>query len=122
MEFSGINNRLDRRRIDAIVTGAKASFVPWTTPEIESEWAGMRPITADGLPVLDRAGVLDNTYIATGYAMQGVTLAPTSGRALAEMIATGERPALLEPFRLDRFQRVPLPRGARRRNGSHATA
>ena len=45
-----------------------------------------------------------------------------SGRALAEMIATGERPALLEPFRLDRFHRVPLPRAARRRNGSHARA
>ena len=40
----------------------------------------MRPITADGLPVLDRAGDLDNTYIATGYSMQGVTLAPPSGR------------------------------------------
>ena len=26
------------------------------TPEIEDEWAGMRPITADGLPVLDRVG------------------------------------------------------------------
>ncbi len=122
MEFSGINNRLDRRRIDAIVAGAKESFVPWATPEIESEWAGMRPITADGLPVLDRAGAVENTYIATGYAMQGVTLAPTSGRALAELIATGRRPALLEPFRLDRFHRVPLPRGARRRNGSHAGA
>ena len=128
MEFSGINNRLDRRRIDAIVAGAKASFVPWATPEIESEWAGMRPITADGLPVLDRAGALENTYIATGYAMQGVTLAPTSGRALAEMIATGQRPALLEPFRLDRFHRVPLPAGrtapqrlARGRMSAHPT-
>ena len=39
----------------------------------------MRPITADGLPILDRAGDLDNAYLATGYAMQGVTLAPPSG-------------------------------------------
>ena len=39
----------------------------------------MRPITADGLPVLDRAGDLDNVYLATGYAMQGVTLAPSPG-------------------------------------------
>ena len=54
----------------------RQSFLPWESPEIESEWAGMRPITADGLPVLDRAGDLDNAYIATGYAMQGVTLAP----------------------------------------------
>lgn len=114
MEFSGINNRLDRRRIGSIVAGAKESFLPWKSPEIESEWAGMRPITADGLPVLDRAGDLENTYIATGYSMQGVTLAPTSGRALAEMITTGRRPVLLEPFRLDRFRRMPLPRPIRR--------
>jgi D-amino-acid dehydrogenase len=113
MEFSGINNRLDRRRIDAIVAGARRSFQPWKTPEIESEWAGMRPITADGLPILDRAGDLENTYIATGYSMQGVTLAPTSGKALAEMITSGRRPPLLEPFRLDRFGRVPLARAAR---------
>ncbi len=115
MEFSGINNRLDRRRIDAIVTGARQTLMPWQTPEIEDEWAGMRPITADGLPILDRAGAFDNTFIATGYAMQGVTLAPTSGRALAEMIASGKRPALLEPFRLDRFGRVRLPTVARLR-------
>jgi D-amino-acid dehydrogenase len=74
----------------------------------------MRPITADGLPILDRAGDLENAYIATGYAMQGVTLAPTSGKALAEMITTGRRPPLLEPFRLDRFGRVPIAHAARR--------
>jgi D-amino-acid dehydrogenase len=115
MEFSGINNRLDRRRIDAIVAGARQMLMPWETPEIEDEWAGMRPITADGLPILDRAGPFDNAYIATGYAMQGVTLAATSGRALAEMIATGLRPPMLEPFRLDRFGRVRLPTVARLR-------
>ena len=96
------------------MAGARQSFLPWQTPEIESEWAGMRPITADGLPILDRAGDLENTYIATGYSMQGVTLAPTSGQALAEMITTGRRPLLLEPFRLDRFRRMPLPRPMRR--------
>ncbi len=117
MEFSGINNRLDRRRIDSIVAGAKRSFQPFVTPKIENEWAGMRPITADGLPVLDRAPGFDNTFIATGYSMQGVTLAPTSGQALAEMIATGVRPTLLEPFRLDRFGKLPLSHAvARHRN------
>ena len=118
MEFSGINNRLDRRRIDAIVAGAKETLMPWETPAIEDEWAGMRPITADGLPILDRAGPFENAYIATGYAMQGVTLAPTSGQALAEMIATGRRPPILEPFRLDRFGRIRLPIAARLRKGS----
>jgi D-amino-acid dehydrogenase len=110
MEFSGINSRLDHRRIASIVTGARASFQPWQTPEIESAWAGMRPIPADGLPILDRAGDLENVYLATGHGMQGVTLAPPSGRLMAEMIATGRRPEALEPFRLDRFPRFALSR------------
>lgn len=117
MEFSGLNNRLDRRRIDTIVAGARESFLPWRTPEITDEWAGMRPITADGLPVIDQAGPFENLFVATGYAMQGVTLAPTAGRALAEMITTGRRPPVLEPFRLDRFARSPvaaLAAGAKR--------
>ncbi|HEY3764464.1 MAG TPA: FAD-dependent oxidoreductase [Gaiellales bacterium] len=120
MEFSGINSRLDRRRIASIVAGATRSFQPFETPEIEYQWAGMRPITVDGLPILDRAGELENTYIATGYAMQGVTLAPSAGKALAKMIATGTRPAMLEPFRLDRFGRLPLTRVVRRHR--HAVA
>jgi D-amino-acid dehydrogenase len=115
MEFSGINNRIDRRRIDAIVAGARETLQPWASPGIDDVWAGMRPITADGLPILDRAGAYDNAYIATGYAMQGVTLAPTAGSALAEMIATGVRPQILEPFRLDRFGRLRLPIAARMR-------
>jgi D-amino-acid dehydrogenase len=80
----------------------------------------MRPIPADGLPIVDRAGALENTYLATGHGMQGVTLAPPSGQALAEMIATGRRPELLEPFRLDRFPRLALARVAPRRGGRHA--
>lgn len=115
MEFSGLNNRLDRRRIDTIVAGARESFAPWESPDIKDEWAGMRPITADGLPVIDRAEPYENAFIATGYAMQGVTLAPTAGRALAEMVATRRRPEILEPFRLSRFARSPLRRVARRR-------
>jgi D-amino-acid dehydrogenase len=117
MEFSGINSRLDQRRIDSIVTGARASFQPWQTPEIEATWAGMRPIPADGLPVLDRAGNLDNVYVATGHGMQGVTLAPPSGKLMAELIATGRRPEALEPFRLDRFPRFALSRVPAQANG-----
>ncbi len=114
MEFSGVNNRLDRRRIDNIVAGAIESFQPWKTPAIADEWAGMRPIAADGLPIIDRSDQYDNLFIATGYAMQGVTLAPTAGRALAELIETGRRPELLEPFRIGRFPRLPLPLHATR--------
>jgi D-amino-acid dehydrogenase len=112
MEFSGLNTRLDERRIGDIVTNARTVFQPWASPEIAERWAGMRPITPDGLPVLDRTK-LTNTYVATGYAMQGVTLASPAGKAMAEFISTERKPKLLEPFGIDRF------RGIRRRRNSH---
>jgi D-amino-acid dehydrogenase len=111
MEFSGLNTDLDDRRINDIITAARGSFQPWKVPEVESRWAGMRPITADGLPIVDRTS-FTNTYISTGGAMQGVTLAPPAGKAMAEYMLTGKRPALLEPFELARLQGF-----RRRRNG-----
>lgn len=116
MEFSGFNTDIDRRRIGAIMRLAR-EFLVGVAPEVEGEWAGMRPLTPDGLPVLDRAGRLANAYLATGYSMLGMTVAPTAGEAMAELILTGERPALLEPFRLERFSR----RGARAAAARRAT-
>jgi D-amino-acid dehydrogenase len=113
MEFSGLNTRLDRRRIDDIATAARACFAPWQSPDIDTEWAGLRPITPDGLPVLDHAGSYPNLFVATGYSMQGVTLAAPAGRAMAELIATGNKPAILDPFGLDRL------RGRRRGHNRH---
>ena len=112
MEFSGLNTRLDERRINDIVVAARDCFQPWQTPKIEQTWAGMRPITPDGLPVLDRTA-LSNAYIATGYSMQGVTLAASAGHAMAEFITTGRKPPVLEPFAIDRLQ------GRRRRRNSN---
>ena len=73
MEFSGLNTRLDRRRIDAR-SRARAPRSWSGNPRGDHEWAGMRPITPDGLPVLDRAPGYENVYLATGGAMQGVSI------------------------------------------------
>jgi glycine/D-amino acid oxidase-like deaminating enzyme len=40
----------------------------------------------------------------TGYVwVDGITLAPASGKALADYLVTGRRPEVLQPFRFDRF-------------------
>lgn len=107
MEFSGINLQLDRHRIDHTISAARSSFQEWREPYVRSEWAGMRPIAPDGLPLIGRTARLENVYLATGYSMQGMTLGPPAGEALAEFIATGNAPPVLEPFAPDRFGRVP---------------
>ena len=110
MEFSGYDLSIDERRIGNLFRLAR-DYVDLETPDYEEPWAGLRPMTVDGLPILDWARPFTNAYLATGYSMLGMTLSYPAGEAMAEMIATGRRPAVLEPFRVDRFPRRILRRG-----------
>jgi D-amino-acid dehydrogenase len=66
---------------------------------------GMRPMTADGLPVIGRPSAWRNVYLATGHGMVGVMLAPATGRAIARLVLEGVELAELRPFSPDRFSR-----------------
>jgi len=105
MEFSGYNLSIDERRISNLFRLAR-DYVDLETPDYEEPWAGLRPMTVDGLPILDWAQPYRNAYIATGYSMLGMTVSPPAGEAMAEMITSGTRPALFEPFRIDRFAKT----------------
>jgi len=105
MEFSGYDLSIDRRRIDNVFRLAR-EYLELEQPEYEEPWAGLRPLTPDGLPVIDRATPLGNAFVATGYSMLGMTVSAPAAEAMAEFVLSGERPALLEPFRIDRFRRL----------------
>lgn len=102
MELSGINTRIDRRRVDAILRAATPCFRGWSDGP-RDVWTGMRPMTPDGLPILDQAPGHRNVFLATGHAMNGLSLGPPSGEAMAELVATGRAPGVLAPLRADRF-------------------
>ena len=103
MEFSGYNLEVDRARLENVLRLAR-DYIELEATDYEDAWAGLRPMTADGLPILDWARPYRNCYLATGYSMLGMTVSQPAGEAMAGMIATGERPALFEPFRCDRFR------------------
>ena len=50
-------------------------------------WAGLRPVSPDGIPYLGRVPRMDNLLAATGHAMMGLSLAPVSGRLVADLLA-----------------------------------
>ncbi len=65
--------------------------------------AGLRPWSADGLPVLGRLPHYQNVWIATGHARNGVLLSVVTAELLADLLE-GKAPALsLEPFDPARF-------------------
>ena len=103
MEFSGLNLRLDRRRI-AILERAARRYLPGALEGTERvDWVGMRPVTPDGLPAIGRLPGLPNVYVATGHQMLGVTLAPSTGHALAQLMLDGGSDIDLVPFDPARF-------------------
>ena len=68
-------------------------------------WMGVRPCTPDMLPVIGRLPGQAGAWCAFGHAHQGLTLGPTTGRMLAEMM-TGEQPFVsAEAYRAERFLR-----------------
>jgi len=113
MEFSGLNARLDRRRIEPIVQAASRLIDGWADPDAESLWCGLRPIAPDGLPIVDRHPGIGNVFFAGAYSMLGMTLAAPAAEKLAEFVLTGRRPPELSPFRADRFRRLRTPGMAR---------
>ena len=99
IEFSGINQRLDPRRIRALKLAARG-YLPgldWT--ETAEEWTGMRPMCPDGLPVIDRVPGFGNAYLATGHSTLGITLAAVTGARMAAFVRDGTAPDVLRPFR-----------------------
>jgi D-amino-acid dehydrogenase len=109
MEFSGYNLDIDERRVNTTFRNIR-DYLEVQEPHYREPWTGMRPLTPDGLPIVDRARPFENAYLATGYSMLGMTVGPPAGKALADFIVSGQRPAVLEPFRVDRFGRSPLGR------------
>lgn len=66
-------------------------------------WMGVRPCTPDMLPIIGPLPGQAGAWCAFGHAHQGLTLGPTTGRLLAEMMA-GEQPFTdPEPYRAARF-------------------
>ncbi len=113
MELSGDNMRIRYEGVAAIERNASRYFSDWNeiyrsglpdAQDFEELWVGRRPLTPDGLPILDRVDPFTNLFLATGHSMLGITLSLSSGKALSEFIISGKRPMVLDPFQLRRFR------------------
>ena len=66
-------------------------------------FAGLRPYTPDGLPILGPVEAVPGFMMAAGHEGDGIALSPITGELIAQMIAAGRSDIPLDTFRLDRF-------------------
>lgn len=108
MELSGLNHRIRPERVTALVTRTREAIRGWpdrldTSGSGTRIWVGPRPLTPDGLPVIGWAKGWRNLALAGGHAMLGLTLAPATGEAIADLVCTGRAPDVIRPFDPARF-------------------
>lgn len=71
--------------------------------DIKETWAGLRPVTPDGMPIIGRSPLHSNLTIATGHAMLGLSLGPGTGQVVAELVNKQPAAFNLDTFRITRF-------------------
>jgi sarcosine oxidase subunit beta len=66
------------------------------------QWAGLCDMTPDYSPIMGATDV-DGFLVDIGWGTYGFKAGPVSGEQMAQLIATGGAPALIEPFDIRRF-------------------
>lgn len=102
VELAGVDEPPDFRRVRQAVKKAKQYIRGLDNQEL-STWMGRRPSTPDTVPVLGEASNMKGLYFATGGAHIGMTLGPTFGRIIADLVA-GRNPRVdLKPYSPNRW-------------------
>lgn len=68
-------------------------------------FAGLRPCTPDGLPILGTIKGLDDLVMAAGHEGDGIALAPITGEIIADLLVDNRTSYPLEEYKLERFDR-----------------
>jgi D-amino-acid dehydrogenase len=104
MEFSGLNTRIHAKRIQNLKDVARQYLKNPIGEPVHEEWVGMRPMIYDDLPVIDRAPGQRNLLVAAGHGMMGISLAPATGRLIADLVTARDPHIDISPFSIKRFQ------------------
>jgi D-amino-acid dehydrogenase len=103
MEFAGYDDSIPPERIRLLKDGVfNYLHEPYCEPVFE-EWFGWRPMTYDSVPIIDRSPKYANVLIAAGHNMLGLSMAPATGKLVAEMVGDTAPHLDMAPYRVSRF-------------------
>ncbi|MGL4422816.1 MAG: NAD(P)/FAD-dependent oxidoreductase, partial [Gemmataceae bacterium] len=104
MEFTGYDDSVNPKRLDLLKEGARVYLREPMAEPVQERWAGWRPMTYDGNPIIDYAPRGKNVMIAAGHGMLGLSMATGTGRLVADILSQ-QTPAIdPTPYQLRRFR------------------
>jgi glycine oxidase len=94
LEYVGFDKHTTQQGLDDLRRSAIEMIPDLAALPIEKHWAGLRPGSPDGTPLVGPHPGIANLYINAGHFRNGVVLGPATARVLADHIL--RRPATLE--------------------------
>ena len=103
MEFSGYDDSINPKRLNLLRSGVEEYLKePYGEP-VTNTWYGWRPMTYDSLPIIGSCPGNRKVTLATGHNMLGLSLAPATGKLVAEALTGQDSHIGIEPYSPDRF-------------------
>ncbi len=102
-EFAGLDAPDNQRRLDGLVTLARA-LLPDLNDGSISTWSGQRPSLPDSLPCIGEIKGFPGLIAAFGHSHYGLMMAPKTGELVADIAAKARRNHDLSPFSATRYQ------------------
>jgi glycine oxidase len=103
MERAGYDAAVTNEGLAQIFRGAVRLLPALITQPVARMWAGLRPATPDGRPILGKDPEVERLWYATGHGRNGILLAALTGEIVADLLTTGETAVDIAPLRIDRF-------------------
>lgn len=101
-EYVGHEKTVTGWGLRSILEGAERILPEVRNFKFRRAWAGLRPDTADHLPILGH-GELSNLIFATGHFRNGILLAPVTAKLISELVLTGSTSVAMEAFKPTRL-------------------
>lgn len=102
VEYAGFEKAVTAHGISSLLAAALEVVPSLCDFEVTEVWSGLRPDTADHLPVIGCGG--EGLVLATGHFRNGILLAPVTAELIADLVITGREPDALNAFSSARFE------------------
>ncbi len=89
MERAGFDPSVTKAGQEHVVGAMRRILPALADAPVTRTWAGLRPLTPDGHPIIGQDPEVANLWYATGHGRNGILLAALTGDLLAQLI-TGE--------------------------------
>jgi glycine oxidase len=103
MEYAGFHPEVTSAGLARIFAAVTALCPTLTSAEVRRTWAGLRPMTPDGLPIIGGEPRLRGLWYATGHGRNGILLAGITGLLVKQLIADEPTAEDLSSFSPTRF-------------------